>query len=609
LEQSAVQRFYRYHSYVYDATRWMILHGRRRAVNLLELRPDSQVLEIGCGTGLNFPYMVDELDPASGRLVGLDFSHDMLARASRRVAARRWEHVELVQGDATQLDLGRQFDAILFAYSLTMIPDWPAALERAYAHLKPGGRLVVLDFGRFGQWGPLRPVMRTWLRLNHVDTQPPYAERLRSLCADVMTYEWAGGYNFTAVARRPGAPAERGTGVRVLTMPTPHHRDFMERMVFRGIVFNMSWEDPEMDRRAFRITPDDTVVSISSAGCNPLNFLCQSPRRLLTVDGNPAQNAIVELKLAAIAELDHETFFDIFAARRPGVVTRHYRPRLRPHLSPSAREFWDRNLWMAHRGLYDFGKMGLAIRLVRFILPQLGISRQRIEEFLELRDLDEQRAFYERYVAPRLWGPAVEHLCRSRWFMYLCGVHPRQFDLVHQRHGIYEYVRERIEYALTRVPIYDNYFLSIATTGRFRGYRVPPYLMPENFATLRRNLDRVTVVNGWLGPYLDTLPPQSITKFNLLDIFDWMEPHAFEATLKSVLRVAAPGATLIYRSGSYRLDPPDSIRPHLVHHADLSRELLAIDRSATYGSFYVFSVKDGSNGRDYSDTAAALVTS
>ncbi|MFN0135496.1 MAG: DUF3419 family protein [Phycisphaerae bacterium] len=384
--------------------------------------------------------------------------------------------------------------------------------------------------------------------------------------------------------------------MQVLDMPLPGKRPFLERVVFNGIVFNMSWEDPEMDRRAFRLTSDDTVISITSAGCNPLNFLCQNPKRLISVDGNPAQNAVLELKLATIATCDHETFFDIFAARRPAVVSDLYRPKLRPLLSEKSREFWDRNLNMVRRGLYNYGKMGLATRIVRFMLPRLGLSKKFCDEFFELRSLAEQREWYDKHVAHRLWGPWTKWLCQSSWFMYLCGVHPRQLKLVDGRHGIYDFVRERIEYALTKVPIYDNYFLSVTVTGKFRGYRVPPYLLPENFETLRKNLDRVLVVNGWLGPFLDTQPAHSINKFNLLDIFDWMTPEIFEGTLKSVLRAAAPGATLIYRSGSYKLDPPESIRRQLDSHDALAKELLAIDRSATYGSFYVFSVKEGASG-------------
>jgi S-adenosylmethionine-diacylglycerol 3-amino-3-carboxypropyl transferase len=77
-----------------------------------------------------------------------------------------------------------------------------------------------------------------------------------------------------------------------------------------------------------------------------------------------------------------------------------------------------------------------------------------------------------------------------------------------------------------------------------------------------------------------------------------MTPELFEGTLRSVLRAAAPGSRLIYRSGSYRLDPPEPIRPRLEHEAELSQELLAIDRSATYGSFYVYSVKENSDANE-----------
>ena len=202
MSTTAVQSFYRYQACVYDWTRWTILRGRRRAIERLQLRPESEVLEVGCGTGLSFRHVRGYLDAARGRLVGLDCSPHMLRRAQRRVAAHGWQNVELVEADATQVELGRRFDGILFAYSLTMIPDWAAALDRASEHLKPGGRLVVLDFDRFHLWGPLGPLFRGWLRLNHVETLRPYQQRLREVFPNLLVHHWLGGYNFIAVGRR-----------------------------------------------------------------------------------------------------------------------------------------------------------------------------------------------------------------------------------------------------------------------------------------------------------------------------------------------------------------------------------------------------------------------
>jgi len=393
----------------------------------------------------------------------------------------------------------------------------------------------------------------------------------------------------------------------VLDLDSGTRRDWLERVVFRGIVFNMSWEDPEMDRRAFRVQPTDTVLSITSAGCNSLNLLCQSPRKLLCIDSNPSQTALLELKLAGIATLDHGTFFDIFAARRPAQVTAVYRRLLRPRLSERAKWFWDRNLWIAAQGLYRFGRMGLFCRVLRRFIQLLGIDRSKAADFFQLESLEEQAAWYDRYVARRLWRPWSRAFVQFKPILYLAGVHPEQFNLVDDRHDMYSYVKERIEYALTRVPVRDNYFLRMAIMGSFDEQHVPPYLMPEHFATLRRNLDRVRIVNGWLGPYLDSLPAESIHKFNLLDIFDWMTAEQFEQTLISVVRVAAPDAVAIYRSGSYRLDPPASILPHVELHRELAQELLATDRSATYGSFYVMSINHRGNGKPTAaPTAPAL---
>lgn len=207
MTQTAVQRFYRFHAYVYDFTRWIILHGRARAVELLRLRPDHAVLEIGCGTGLNFRHVLQHLDPASGRLTGLDFSADMLERARKRVERHDWRCVELVQADASTFSRTERYDAVLFAYSLTMIPDWPAALARARAHLNPGGRVAVLDFGTFAGWGPLRPVMRGWLKLNHVQTHDSYTEKMREVFGNVRVQHWLGGYNFTAISEHTGPGA------------------------------------------------------------------------------------------------------------------------------------------------------------------------------------------------------------------------------------------------------------------------------------------------------------------------------------------------------------------------------------------------------------------
>ena len=202
LAVSRVQHFYLSQSRIYDWTRWLFLFGRRKAVARLGLRPDSRVLEVGCGTGLNFDLLLRELDPVRGRLIGMDFSAAMLDRARRRVLKRGWPNVRVVQGDAEAVPIAGSFDAVLYAYSLAMIPDWKRSIESAVGQLAPGGRLVVLEFGAFESWRPMSPAIRWWLRRFNVETARAYEDVMRTLLEDVTVECRLGGWYVIASGRR-----------------------------------------------------------------------------------------------------------------------------------------------------------------------------------------------------------------------------------------------------------------------------------------------------------------------------------------------------------------------------------------------------------------------
>ncbi len=202
MAQSLVQEYYRTHANFYNQTRWIFLFGREKAIRHLELKPDSHVLEVGCGTGLNFGHLKRELTGQSSSLLGLDFSSDMLLKARQRITRYGWSNVKLLEADATDFSIERKFDAILFCYSLSMIPQWESALRCAGRHLNIGGRLVVLDFDRFSSWGWIGSMVRRLQRGNHVDTSQPYAEKLHEIFGNVIVDLWLGGYNFTAAATK-----------------------------------------------------------------------------------------------------------------------------------------------------------------------------------------------------------------------------------------------------------------------------------------------------------------------------------------------------------------------------------------------------------------------
>jgi len=118
---------------------------RRHAVAALDLQPGNTVVELGCGTGLNFPLLQEQIG-RNGELVGVDLTDAMLTQARRRVEKYGWSNVSLVHSDARDYEFPRPTHGVIATFALTLVPAYESVIDRAYRALGSGGRLVVLDF-------------------------------------------------------------------------------------------------------------------------------------------------------------------------------------------------------------------------------------------------------------------------------------------------------------------------------------------------------------------------------------------------------------------------------------------------------------------------------
>ena len=188
--QQAMDRMYRLQRHIYDASRRYYLLGRDRLVADLDVPRGGTVLEIGCGTGRNLIQVARRYPHAS--LFGFDISEEMLKSAGSAIArSELTDRIRFAQGDALTFDAQRtfgvaSFDRVYISYTLSMIPQWKAALAHASSMLAPGGRLHIADFG---QCEGLAQVFRTglfaWLRLFHVEPRKDLREVVTEL-ADAM---------------------------------------------------------------------------------------------------------------------------------------------------------------------------------------------------------------------------------------------------------------------------------------------------------------------------------------------------------------------------------------------------------------------------------------
>jgi demethylmenaquinone methyltransferase/2-methoxy-6-polyprenyl-1,4-benzoquinol methylase len=117
---------------------------RRIAAERLDLRPDSVVLDLPCGTGQSLPFLA----PKAARVLAADLSEGMLAQASRRAEREGFGNVRTVRADATAVtldELGARPDRLHVFLGLSVFPDFERTFARLWDLLAPGGRAVVVD--------------------------------------------------------------------------------------------------------------------------------------------------------------------------------------------------------------------------------------------------------------------------------------------------------------------------------------------------------------------------------------------------------------------------------------------------------------------------------
>ncbi len=118
---------------------------RKMTVDSLELSKGDTVVELGCGTGLNFPLVLDKIGP-EGKLIGVDITDKMLVQARKRATENGWNNVELVQSDFAEYQFPNGLDGIYETGALQYSKEFDKIIKRGHEALKPGKSFAVFDF-------------------------------------------------------------------------------------------------------------------------------------------------------------------------------------------------------------------------------------------------------------------------------------------------------------------------------------------------------------------------------------------------------------------------------------------------------------------------------
>jgi len=403
-----------------------------------------------------------------------------------------------------------------------------------------------------------------------------------------------------------------------------HHRlaskrGMLERMFtmwFKGFVYNQIWEDPRVDAEALGLSSESSLLTISSGGCNVLNYLVHKPKRIVAVDLNSNHMSLTRLKLAAIKYLpDYEAFYNFFGHGKHASNLENYRRFILPNLDPVTRSFWESSDWPGNRigpkrityfkrGLYEQAKLGQFFRVVHGIARGMRRDPARL---LTARTVVEQEKIFDESFGPLFENRIVRWMGRQPMAVYSLGIPPSQHAVMLKEQGnngskLFDMYRDRIRRLACGFPLSDNYFAWQAFGRRYDHHNrqaLPDYLKPENYETIRSMVDRVETHIASLSEYLQTETPGALNGFILLDSQDWMPPQVIEELWGHISRVGAPNTKVIFRTAGEMSPVEEALSPetHRHFHYDLerSRQLHKQDRSAIYGMFHIYS-KVGEQG-------------
>lgn len=367
-----------------------------------------------------------------------------------------------------------------------------------------------------------------------------------------------------------------------------------------NLIYNACWEDPRIDRHVLKFQNDSRVVMLTSAGDNALAYLLDSPLEIHTVDVNPRQNALLEIKMALYKYGSYQDLFTMFGYGIHPHVRAFYQKHLRGFLSNYAQKFWDKKIKYFEKdalkdSFYFYGTSGNFAWILAKYLKTHRKLRNNVHHLVNATTLEEQQEIYAE-VEPYVWNFFTRWLMKRHLTMALLGVPRAQRQLIVNEYpeGLLGFLRNSLNHVFAEIPLQDNYFWRAYLTGSYTEECSPDYLKKENFSFLQKHLDRIHIHTSTVADFLEKHPAQ-YSHFVLLDHQDWLawnNPTELEREWNLILNNSKKGTKILLRSAALNLNfLPAFVKERVDFDEALAKQQHKLDRVGTYASMHLGTVK------------------
>ncbi len=362
--------------------------------------------------------------------------------------------------------------------------------------------------------------------------------------------------------------------------------EVQSKMAWDCLRYAQVWEDHQVLQDALDINHSDDILMIASAGCNVLNLALQSPRKIIAIDLNPAQLALLELKIATISHLSHSDLLHVLGVScESGRQSLAAYDRARHFLKPDTRSFWDHHWKTIEEGIFHSGRLEKYFRhLAKKIAPH--VSALQISQIFSAKDIAGQREAARSITE----NSAVKNIVEEHFgFERLAGEgrDPAQLAYV-KENNIGNLCWRRLCHHIENVLASDNYYLAYFLLGDWPEFSpLPPYLQASNFHRLKDCINSIQMVHASLEEWLEETPKNSVSKAVLSDVFEYMSETNSHRLFDQLAQKMRKGGRLAYWNLMVSRTAPHHMKHRLVSMSALSKTLSERDRCFFYSGFFV----------------------
>ncbi|KAL8647690.1 MAG: hypothetical protein Q9210_005406 [Variospora velana] len=345
-------------------------------------------------------------------------------------------------------------------------------------------------------------------------------------------------------------------------------------------LYAFTWEDPRVDQRLLQISDSDTILCLTSAGDNLLEYLITAnPRRIHAVDLNPNQNHLLELKVAAFQALPYADVWKMFGEGHHPNFRRILADKLSPHMSSQAFQFWTNNTgrFTSSTSFYDHGGSGHAIRLIRCLARLSGLGGA-VKELCKSKTRNEQQEIWSR-IRPMILSRTLHWaLVGTGWFLWkAAGVPANQRQMIirdstdapfhdHTDHrhladatgeAMWDYIVNTLDpIARETLLSEENYHYLLTLTGRYTRRCHPAYLSPKAHTKLSqpKAFSGLRIHTDELSEIIQRFAPATLTIAIIMDSMDWFSPASIDAStqVRALNRALKPKGRVLLRSAGLK---------------------------------------------------------